>query len=79
MSSQSIPNDARAIANYLLAKAELDQCSIDHLKLQKLLFIAHGWHLGLNKSPLFRQAVQAWPYGPVVDVVYQAFKAFGAN
>jgi uncharacterized phage-associated protein len=72
-------NDARAIANYLLAKAEVDQVSLDHLKLQKLVYIAHGWHLGLFGTPLIRQLIEAWTYGPVVGVIYQAFKPFGAN
>lgn len=71
------PIDARAVANYLLAKAEVDQKPLSHLQLQKLTYLAHGWMLGLSGRPLIGQPVHAWPYGPVIPAVYQAFKQAG--
>lgn len=71
------PIDARALANYLLSKAEVDQTTLDQLRLQKLAYLAHGWHLGLSGTPLIIQDVHAWPYGPVIPELYHEFKRFG--
>src|SRR6516164_9635188 len=79
METDSRTIDARAVANYLLSKADVDQKKLDPLQLQKLVYIAHGWHLGLLNRPLFAQRVEAWPYGPVIEDVYHAFKRFGQN
>lgn len=47
------------------------------MKLQKLVYFAHGWHLGLKGTPLVDEPVQAWPYGPVFPSLYHEFKHFG--
>lgn len=52
---------------------------LDPLKLQKLLYYAHGWHLALTGRPLLDRSVEAWQYGPVLPDVYRAFRAFGAQ
>lgn len=49
------------------------------MKLIKLVYIAHGWHLGLTGKPLIPEAVMAWRYGPVVQSVYHQFKHFGSG
>lgn len=69
--------DARAVANYLLAKADVEQLRLDPLKLLKLVYISHGWTMGLRGVPLITQQVLAWPHGPVIPDVYHAFKRFG--
>ncbi len=68
--------DALAVANWFLDKAAEDpeHNTVDHLKLQKLIYIAHGWELAANNRPLIYQDVQAWPYGPVIPSVYHEFK-----
>lgn len=43
-------------------------------QLLKLVYISHGWMLGLERRPLIRDSVEAWPYGPVIPGVYHAFK-----
>lgn len=50
---------------------------ITPMKLLKLVYIAHGWHLGIKETPLINEAVQAWKYGPVVESVYHEFKEYG--
>ncbi|MDE2980806.1 MAG: DUF4065 domain-containing protein [Gemmatimonadota bacterium] len=47
------------------------------LHLVKLVYIAHGWTLGLYGEPLIREAVEAWKYGPVIPAVYHRYKPFG--
>ena len=68
------PYSAKAVANYFLAKDRLTQ-----MKLHKLLYYAHGWHLGFGEKPLLDETLEAWTYGPVVPSVYHEFKQFGAK
>jgi uncharacterized phage-associated protein len=51
---------------------------ITNLKLQKLLYYAQGWHLGLYDKPLFDDQIEAWVHGPVVRTVYNRFKRSGS-
>ncbi len=66
-----------AIANYFLDLADKNGEIITPLKLQKLVFIAHGWHLALYKEPLISERVEAWRWGPVISQLYHEFKHFG--
>ncbi|MDI9348484.1 MAG: DUF4065 domain-containing protein [Candidatus Symbiobacter sp.] len=74
------PYPAASIANYFLDKAANDtdrQDPITPMKLQKLIYFAHGWHLGLFGRPLIKEDFEAWDYGPVVPNLYQQFKQYG--
>jgi uncharacterized phage-associated protein len=46
-----------------------ESCGEDltHLKLQKLVYYAQGFHLGLFDKPLFEEPIEAWAHGPVVQ------------
>jgi len=52
---------------------------VDPMKLQKLVYVAHGWSLALKNQPLIRDTIEAWPYGPVVPNLYSTFKAYKAG
>src|SRR5262249_4972182 len=47
-----------------------------HLRLQKLLYYAQGWHLAAYGKPLFAGRIEAWTNGPVVRDVYPHFADF---
>ena len=68
---------AIAVANEFLDIAEKESKWITPLKLQKLVYIAHGWCLGLLDKPLIDESIEAWEFGPVVPSVYHKFKSFG--
>ena len=54
--------------------------SISNLRLQKLLYIAHMYHLWRTKGePLIDGSFEAWDYGPVQPVLYHKAKIFGAD
>ncbi len=72
-----MPYDPKAIANFFLALAESEGRSITPLQLTKLVYIAHGWHLGLTGQPLVNEKPEAWQYGPVLPSIYHEFKSFG--
>ena len=50
-----------------------------NLELQKILYIAHMFHLGAEGSPLVNGNFEAWEYGPVHPDLYQVLKIFGAR
>jgi uncharacterized phage-associated protein len=70
---------AAAVANEFLSlgQTELNIPPIDQMKLQKLLFYAHGWYLALCDKPLFEEDFEAWPWGPVVRDIYTQTNKFG--
>lgn len=53
--------------------------SLSNLKMQKILYIAHMYHLGNYGSPLVLGLFEAWDYGPVHPDLYHRAKVFGAD
>ena len=49
------------------------------MKLQKLVYYAHGWYVGFTGNPLIDEPVEAWQYGPVISTLYHEFKKFGSS
>lgn len=45
-----------------------------NLEIQKLLYIAQVFSLGLRDKSLFNNDIEAWKYGPVIPDVYHRFK-----
>ena len=74
-----MPYDALAVANYFLDLASRQQKTLSAMKIQKLVYYAHGWNLAITDEPLIDEVVQAWEYGPVIPSVYHAFKKFGSG
>ena len=70
---------AAAVANEFLRLAKRDGKDVTPLKMQKLAYFAHGWHLALFQEPLLDEAIQAWKFGPVISSLYQQFKRFGSG
>ena len=69
---------AKAVANYFLDLAAKEGVALSPLKIQKLVYIAHGWHLALYNEPLVDdECAEAWEYGPVFPSIYHEFKHFG--
>jgi uncharacterized phage-associated protein len=68
---------AKAIANYFLTKSFETGIPLSPMKLIKLVYLAHGWNLGLSSKPLITDSVQAWKYGPVIRSLYREFKEYG--
>lgn len=71
--------NALAVANEIIRMANAAGAPPTQMKLQKLLFYAHGWYLALCGEPLVEGTFQAWKYGPVLPSVYHEFKSFGIS
>lgn len=66
-----------AVANYFIRRAKDEGGYVDHLKLQKLVYLAHGWTLAILGRPLLNESVEAWRYGPVIRSLYRQLKRHG--
>jgi uncharacterized phage-associated protein len=47
---------------------------VDGWKLEKLCYLVQAKHLAQTGLPAFREPVEAWTHGPVVDRLYQVHK-----
>lgn len=71
--------DARQIANWFVTRAQRDGKNLSIMSLLKLTYIAHGWHLETQGTPLFPNKIEAWQYGPVIPDVYHDFRRYGVT
>lgn len=69
--------DPKAIANFFIETAFAEGKKLTPLHLIKLVYIAHGWYLGLTGEPLLNEPPEAWQYGPVIPSLYHALKIYG--
>ena len=74
-----MPYPARIIAEWFLERAKRDGEFLTQMKLQKLVYIAHGWCLALLNQPLLEDDVEAWKWGPVIRSIYREFAIYGPD
>jgi len=68
---------AFAIANEFLNIAKKHVMPLTPMKIQKLVFYAHGWSLALTEKPLIYDRIEAWEWGPVIPKLYGKLKSYG--
>lgn len=70
-------HNAVDIAQILVDKAkEVGTDDMTLLKLIKMVYIAHGWMLGIFDRPLVKERILAWKYGPAIPELYSAIKHY---
>lgn len=67
---------AQNISDFFLGKAIETGSFISNLKLQKLVYYAQAWHLGIVGREIFPDDFEAWVHGPVLPSLYQNYKHF---
>ena len=72
-------HDPCFVANYFIGRALQDQRPLTPLQVNKLVFLAHVWTLGLHRRPLINQQFEAWPYGPISPAVYHNLSYYGGE
>lgn len=69
--------NATSIANFFIRKGIEERKLVDQMKVQKLVYFAHGWYLAITNKPLISEAVEAWRFGPVIPSLYHSLKHSG--
>lgn len=70
---------ADTIAKFFIHLAERDMIEITHMKLQKLVYFAHGWYLALADEPLIEEFFEAWKYGPILPSLFRRYLIFQSS
>ena len=72
-----MPYNTKHVVNSLLDRSFRESRSdMTPMKLQKMLFYTHGWHLAINGTGAIDENFEAWKFGPVVRSVYHDLKKF---
>lgn len=73
-------SNVKAVARTAIDLATQQGLSVSNLKLQKLLYFAHGLALAKYGTPLIKgEKFEAWKYGPVLESLYHNLKVFGPS
>ena len=64
------------VGNYIVRQAIEINKPVTPMKLLKLVYMCHGWMLGVYHRPLIQEEVEAWQYGPVIRVLYEAVRDY---
>lgn len=71
---------AMDVAVQILARVEESRDDgITNLKLQKLLYYVLGWTLAIEKRLLFKDPVEAQPFGPAFPAVWEKYRNAGSG
>lgn len=71
---------ATQVAQRVLEKCEeLKHTSVTPMQLLKLVYLCHGWMLGIHGRPLIDEPIEAWTYGPVIPSLYHKIKGYKSS
>jgi len=74
-----MPYTANLIAYAFVKKGIEEGRPVTQMKLQKMVYFAHGVHLASFSRPLIQEDFEAWQFGPVIPSIYQEYKTFGSQ
>lgn len=66
-------NNLRSICDYIISKGNECGDPVNHLKLQKILFISYGWYLTKHNKKLFDDKIEASEFGIIINSVYNKY------
>lgn len=74
-----MPGWSPEIANEFIRIAAARGRMLDQIRLQHLVYIAHGWCLALHGEPLTGDRPEAWKFGPVYRRLADALARYGLD
>lgn len=71
---------AAALISYAFVKRGIMELKpVTQMKVQKMVYFAHGYHLAKFGTPLIEEQFEAWKYGPVIPSIYEVYKLYGSE
>lgn len=68
-------SDTLAVAKYLNElNVERHACSMDEMKMHKMMYFSQRESLMINDNPLFEDLFEAWKFGPVLKSVRNEYR-----
>lgn len=74
-----MPYPASVIAQAFVERGIQEGRFVTQMKLQKMVYFAHGYHLAKYGEPLITEKFEAWKFGPVVQDIYHTYKLYGSE
>ena len=74
MTTAATSKEPRVVAEQILWLRRDTETTLMHIL--KLVYISHGWMLGLYGRSLINEPAEAWRYGPAVSSIYRRYKSF---
>ena len=72
-----VPYPPLTIANTFLERFGKSGDGIEHMKLQKLVYLSYGVWLATKKKSLTTEKPEVWDYGPVFNSLYHTLNNYG--
>ncbi len=72
-------HNSKSIANMLLSLAKTKSDTVTPMQLMKLVYLCHGWMLGIHGRHLVQEPIEAWLYGPVIRDLYHVIKDYKSS
>ncbi len=69
--------NALDIAKWFTCNVDDENNDLTLMKLQKLVYYAQAVALVLYDRTLYKEKIEAWPYGPMIQAVYDEYSRFG--
>ena len=69
-------HSSHIIADIFLQYAREAGSELTPMQVLKLVYIAHGWMLGIFGEPLISDRIGAWDYGPIIPKLYHRLKKY---
>lgn len=67
------------VANTIIARHGKKCNDLGHMKLQKLVYMVHGWWLAHHEDAILNEKPQMWQYGAVFKSMYHVLKVYGGK
>lgn len=74
-----MPYSAPLVAYAFVKKGLESGKPVTQMKLQKMVYFAHGYHLAKYGEPLIKEDFEAWQFGPVAPSIYNEFNLHGSD
>ncbi|HEY4875924.1 MAG TPA: type II toxin-antitoxin system antitoxin SocA domain-containing protein [Puia sp.] len=74
-----MPYSASLIAAIFVKRGIEQRKYVTQMKLQKMVYFAHGYYLAKYGEPLIIEGFEAWKFGPVIPQIYQDYKFYGSD